>query len=85
MAYYQVVLKKRVIKTLEKLNEPHYTNIKKALCRLADNPRPQGYKKLKGRDGYRIRIGDYRIIYDIFDDILSVHVINIGHRRNVYE
>lgn len=43
------------------------------------------YKKLKGRDGYRIRVADYRIIYDIFDDVLLVDVIDLGHRKDIYE
>ena len=42
-------------------------------------------KKLKGRDGYRIRVADYRIIYDIFDDALLVDVIDFGHRKDIYE
>ncbi|MBL7790117.1 MAG: type II toxin-antitoxin system RelE/ParE family toxin [Chitinophagales bacterium] len=42
---------------------------------LGDNPRPSGYKKLKSRPGYRVRVGDYRIIYDIFDQKLLVDVI----------
>lgn len=62
---YNVTLKKRAIKALEKISEPYYTNIKEAIYNLADNPRPAGCKKLKGRDGYRIRVTDYRIIYDI--------------------
>jgi mRNA interferase RelE/StbE len=62
---YNVSLKKRAIKALVKINEPYYSNIKEALYNLANNPRPLGYKKLKGRDGYRIRVADYRIIYDI--------------------
>lgn len=48
---YQVSLKKRVLKTLEDINEPYYNKIKEAIYGLADNPRPQGYKKLKGREG----------------------------------
>ena len=46
---------------------------------------PKDTKKLKGRDGYRIRIADYRIIYDIFDEILLVDVIDLGHRKDIYE
>ena len=42
-------------------------------------------KKLRGRDGYRIRVSDYRIIYDIFDDMLIVDVIDLGHRKKIYE
>jgi mRNA interferase RelE/StbE len=78
---YKVTLKKRAIKALEKMNEPYYSNIKEAIYRLAEKPRPAGYKKLKGRDGYRIRVADYRIIYDIFDDVLIVDVIDLGHRK----
>lgn len=59
---YNVTLKKRAIKALENVNEPCYSNIKEAIYNLAENPRPTGCKKLKGRDGYRIRVADYRII-----------------------
>lgn len=82
---YNVTLKKSAMKALEKINEPNYSNIKEAIYSLADNPRPKGYKKLKGRDGYRIRVTDYRIIYDIFDEILIVEVIDLGHRKDIYE
>ena len=52
---------------------------------LLKNPRPTGFKKLKGRDGFRIRVGNFSIIYEIFDDILHVDVILMGHRKDVYE
>ena len=81
---YQVVIQKRALKVLEKINEPDYSKIKSFLFSLAGNPRPHGYKKLKNRDGYRVRIGDYRIIYDIIDNLLVVEVIAIGHRKDVY-
>lgn len=82
---YNVTLRKRAIKALEKINEPYYSNIKEAIYSLADNPHPAGYKKSKGRDGYRIRVADYRIIYDIFDDVLLVAVIDLGHRKDICE
>jgi len=82
---YQVTLKKGAIKVLEKINEPYYSNIKEAIYRLANNPRPAGCKKLKNREGYRIRVADYRIIYEIFDNILLVDVIDLGHRKDIYE
>jgi len=82
---YQVTLRKRAIKALEKISEPYYSSVKQTIYSLADNPRPTGCKKLKGRDGYRIRVADYRIIYDIFDDILIVDVIDLGHRGNIYD
>jgi mRNA interferase RelE/StbE len=81
---YRVTLKKRAIKALEKINEPYYSNIKEAIYRLAENPRPTGYKMLKGREAYRIRVADYRIIYEIFDDVLLVDVIDLGHRKDIY-
>ena len=82
---YQVTIKKQAIKALEHINDPYYTNIKKAIYALADNPRPFGYKKLKGRDSFRIRVADYRIIYDIIDNRLIVDVIEVGLRKDIYE
>jgi len=82
---YSITIKKSAVKVLEKINEPYFSLIKQAIYALAHNPKPQGYKKLKGRDGYRIRVSDYRIIYEILDDILLVNIINIGHRKNIYE
>jgi len=82
---YTVEIRKRAMKMLEKINDPYYSNIKDAIYSLADDPRPPGYIKLKGRDGYRIRVGDYRIIYEIFDHLLLVDVIDLGHRKDIYE
>jgi len=82
---YSVNFSKQAVKELAKINEPFYSNIKQAIKGLAKNPRPHGYKKLKGRDGYRIRTGDYRIIYDIFDNELIVDIITLGNRKDIYE
>ncbi|MEO8117035.1 MAG: type II toxin-antitoxin system RelE/ParE family toxin [Bacteroidota bacterium] len=82
---YKLRIEKAVVKSLKKINEPYYFKIKTAILNLAKNPRPAGYKKLKGRDGFRIRVSNYRILYDIFDDILTVEVIDLGHRKDVYE
>ncbi|HCQ14014.1 type II toxin-antitoxin system RelE/ParE family toxin [Flavobacterium sp.] len=82
---YIIEVRRNVFKSLGKINEPFYTAIKNAIYDLAENPRPQGYKKLKGRTGYRIRVGNYRIIYEIFDDILLIDVIDLGHRKDIYE
>jgi mRNA interferase RelE/StbE len=59
---YSIDFSKQAVKELEKINEPFYSNIKEAIFNLAANPRPSGFKKLKGREGYRIRIGNYRVI-----------------------
>ena len=82
---FQVVIEKQAQKQLAKIPPPDYTKIVAALKELASDPRPFGYKKLKGRPGYRVRVGDYRIIYSVQDNILTVYVLIIGHRREVYE
>ena len=81
---YQVVIEKQAQKQLAKISPPYYQNIVEALQNLASDPRPQGYKKLKG-PGFRIRVADYRIIYKIEDNILTVFVLIIAHRRDVYK
>ncbi len=82
---YKVVVERQVIKQLSKIPKPAYTALTEALRHLATNPRPNGYIKLKGRPGFRIRVGDYRIIYNIEDDVLTVMVVLIGHRKDVYD
>lgn len=82
---YELQYKKKAIKALAKINAPYYSAIIKAIDALAENPRPFGYKKLTGRNGYRIRVGTYRIIYDIFDNTLIVEVVNVGSRGEIYE
>jgi mRNA interferase RelE/StbE len=56
-----------------------------AIGQLADNPRPVGCKKLKGMSAWRIRVGDYRVVYEIHDDVLVVLVVRVAHRREVYK
>jgi len=85
MAKYTVVLSKKAQKQLDKFPDSVAYPILKAIGDLGGNPRPQGYKKLKGREGYRIRIGNYRVIYDIFDKQLIVDIIALGNRKDVYE
>jgi len=82
---FSLSFSKQAFKELEKINDPFYSNIKQAIIALADDPRPQGYKKLKGRDGYRIRVGNYRVIYDIFDNELLIDIIALGHRKDIYD
>lgn len=82
---YKVTIRKAALKALEKINEPSHSKLRNAIIKLGNNPRPHGYKKLVGREGYRIREGDYRIIYLIADSILIVDVIDIGHRKDIYE
>ncbi|WP_061217678.1 type II toxin-antitoxin system RelE family toxin [Leptospira weilii] len=85
MSEYSILLSKSVTKQLDKLPENIADSLIEAIEGLAKNPRPQGVKKLKGRDGFRIRKGDYRIIYDIQDQKLIIEVIAIGHRKDIYQ
>lgn len=82
---YELQYKKKAIKALAKINNPYYTAIIEAINELAENPRPNGYKKLTGRDGYRIRVGTYRILYAIFNTTLVIEIVNIGVRGGIYE
>ena len=82
---YAVNFTKQALKDLQRINEPVHTKIRRAIRSLAEDPRPNGCKKLKGREGYRIRIGNYRVIYEIFDDILLVEIVNLGDRKDVYD
>jgi mRNA interferase RelE/StbE len=85
MPDYTVVLSKKAQKQLDKLSDKIAEPILDAIAGLEENPRPVGYKKLKGRDGYRVRVGNYRIIYDIFDSELIVDIITLGNRKDIYE
>jgi mRNA interferase RelE/StbE len=70
-----------VVASLEK---PLRRRILAAIDALADDPQPPGCKKLVGQDGWRIRVGDYRILYELHDRVLLVIVVDIGHRGEIY-
>lgn len=82
--HFEILLTKSAIKQLDKLPDNVADRLLETIRTLAFDPRPMACKKLKGRDGYRIRQGDYRILYDVFDRILVVEVIAVGHRRDIY-
>lgn len=85
MPNYTAVLSKKAQKQLDKLSDNIAEPLLEAIADLEKNPRPKGYKKLKGRSGYRVRVGNYRIIYEIFDSKLIVDIITLGHRKDIYE
>ena len=85
MANYTVVLSKKAQKVLDKLSDHIADPILDAIANLEENPKPIGYIKLKGRAGYRIRIGNYRVIYAIFDNELIIEIVTLGHRKDIYE
>ena len=82
---YTVLIERYAQKQIMKLDKKVIPVIKTAIAGLADNPRPYGYKKLKGEDAYRIRVGDYRVIYEIDDDKIIVTVVSVGHRKDIYK
>jgi mRNA interferase RelE/StbE len=83
---YKVEILKGALKQLKKVSPELQERIQVKIDDLAIEPRPNGAKKLKGKENvYRIRVGEYRVIYDIFDDILVVNVVEVGHRSKVYK
>jgi len=85
VARYSLRIKKTARKELEAVaTKPDRRRIIKRIESLADNPRPPVSQKLSGRERYRIRQGQYRILYTIEQRVLVVHVIKIGHRKDVY-
>jgi mRNA interferase RelE/StbE len=67
-----------------KLPKNIQTRLKPHIDALTQNPRPSGAEKLTGEDAYRLRVGDYRVLYEVYDKRLLVLVVKIGHRREVY-
>jgi len=82
---YTVIVPKPVQKQLENLIQTERTKIILVLKQIAEDPRPSGIKKLKGYEkNYRVRVGDYRIIYEIKDRELIVLVLSVSHRKDAY-
>ena len=83
---YTVYVTASAAKEINAIAEPFRTRIMEAIRSLAVEPRPHGCKKLKGSDSdYRIRIGTYRVIYEVADKLVRVTVTKAGHRREVYD
>lgn len=81
---YAIFILRRAQKELSGLPHESYTRVRDAIRRLADEPRPGGSKKLTGRAGWRIRVGSYRVVYEVADQARVVTIMHIGHRRDVY-
>ena len=82
---HKIFYKPSALKELLALDGPVRGRVTDAINDLAHNPRPPGCKKLKGSSSYRIRVGDWRVIYDVTDKILTVEVLRIGHRGSIYD
>ena len=81
---YGVTILRRAQKSLAALPSPGFERVRDALRSLAIDPRPSGCKRLVGRDGWRVRVGRYRIVYEIDDGGRKVTVLDVGDRRDVY-
>ena len=85
MAKYKVTFKKLVAKDLRNIANRDVQRILAQIDLLADNPRSEGCLKLSNKQQYRVRVGLYRIIYEIQDARLVIHVVKVGHRTNIYK
>lgn len=81
---YSVFILRCAQKELSRLPTEAYERIKREIITLGENPRPSGCKKLTAREGWRIQVGDYRVIYEIDDKAGNVIVLHVGHRRDIY-
>ena len=84
MGEYKINIKRSAEKELESLPDKIHDKVVSRLLLLKNNPRPQGVKKLRGESGYRIRVGDYRVLYDIDDKNNALEIYSVAHRRQVY-
>jgi mRNA interferase RelE/StbE len=84
VAAYSIFIKKSAARELEGLPKKDLPKILKRIEALAENPRPAGAEKLAGVELWRVRQGVYRIIYTIEDDVLTVWIVKVGHRKEVY-
>ncbi len=85
MSEYRIELRPAAARSLRKLDPQARRRVQGAIALLAQDPQPPAARALQGRPGLRVRVGDYRIIYTVEDDVLLVLVVRLGHRRDVYE
>jgi mRNA interferase RelE/StbE len=84
MAKYKIEIKKSAVKEIKNLPSPYLIRIVDKISLLSNNPRPEGCTKLFSEEKYRLRIGKYRILYEIIDDLKSVIISKVTHRKDVY-
>lgn len=85
MANYNIEIKKSAAKEISKLPKQELKRVVEKIKLLAENPRPDGCKKLSGDEKYRLRVGNYRVLYRIEDDLLIIYVVKVGHRKEIYK
>jgi mRNA interferase RelE/StbE len=84
MAKYRLEIKRSAVKEIKKLQGEDLKRILSPIKNLQENPRPAGTIKLSSQDVYRIRVGEYRILYEIFDKLVLVTIVKVGHRKEIY-
>lgn len=84
MTSYRIEVRPAAVRALQKLDPAARPRVQGAVALLAQDPRPPASRPLRGRPGYRVRVGDYRIVYTVHDDVLLVVVVTLAHRRDVY-
>ena len=85
MSRYRVVVARRAITSIARLPRQDQQRIRATIDLLADEPRPPGCVALAGEESvYRVRVGDYRILYEVIDAELVIQVVRVGHRRDIY-
>jgi len=82
---YRIEFRPAALRELRKIDRSMQPRIQGAIALLAQDPRPPASRPLRGREGYRLRVGDYRITYTIDNGVLVIVVVTIGHRRDVYQ
>lgn len=85
MSSYRVEVRPAAARALRKLDPDARPRIQGAIALLAQDPRPPASRPLRGRPGFRVRVGNYRIIYTVANDVLLVVVVTLEHRRDIYE
>jgi mRNA interferase RelE/StbE len=84
MAAYKVFFRESVQKDFSSIPKKDLAKILSRIRAMADDPRPSGCEKLTGQERYRIRQGLYRIVYSIQDEVLTIWIVKVGHRKEVY-
>lgn len=82
---YTVTIERKAERTLSKIEARDRIRIETVIGELAHNPRPHGCTKLSGVAAYRVRVGNYRVVYTVADSVRVVNVTNVGHRRDIYK
>jgi mRNA interferase RelE/StbE len=82
---YHIELRPAAVRALRKIDPAMRGRVQGAIALLGQDPRPPAARALQGRPGLRVRVGDYRIIYTVADDVLLIVVVTVGRRRDVYD